>query len=419
MTIDNQALYIRYSRTLPFWLENLLFIIFFLDISRGASFVSSSIWYASIFIFISVISFAYKIRLEKLPIYIVLYWVLVNLVSRFYNSGMPFDEISFIGHIMRILLPFMLFKLIGDSFLQKLIKWIYLLTIVSFFFYIIDISVEGVFRYFPDFLNVFTREQQAESGGLYLFVYMKSAWVEIRNCGFMWEPGAFAGILIIAIAIRLSQNNFKLDKYVIIFIIGIITTYSTAGYIAMYFLIVAILLKRFKKNYLVLFFALIPLIVYVGIQVYKLDFVSDKIYMYLNTMERLREHSSGRLVLHRVAYSLEIFYNSLNWPFGNGVSENIDLYTRYYGLLSGSSSLAIILFKWGWIGLIMFIIFIYRFIKSLNPSKGKLTLLILTGSVLIIFYSNPLDTLAITFMFVYVRNNRYSLYEYKPIKNNN
>lgn len=56
-----------------------------------------------------------------------------------------------------------------------------------------------------------------------------------RNCGFCWEPGIFACLLVLAIFFNLlrTNNRIKDNKDLWILIIALATTFSTTGYIAL------------------------------------------------------------------------------------------------------------------------------------------------------------------------------------------
>lgn len=66
-----------------------------------------------------------------------------------------------------------------------------------------------------------------------------------RNCGFAWEPGGFAAILVFAIFTNLLRNNLQIssNKNLIILFVSLMTTQSTTGWIAC-----AILLLWFAIN---------------------------------------------------------------------------------------------------------------------------------------------------------------------------
>jgi len=61
-----------------------------------------------------------------------------------------------------------------------------------------------------------------------------------RNCGMFWEPGAFAGYLILALffLVRGGQNKAMLSKQGLVLIATLLTTQSTTGYLAFMVLVV-------------------------------------------------------------------------------------------------------------------------------------------------------------------------------------
>lgn len=80
-----------------------------------------------------------------------------------------------------------------------------------------------------------------------------------RNCGMFWEPGAFAGYLILALffLVRGGQNKAVLSKQGLVLIAALLSTQSTTGYLAFMVLIVfyvynADLIKGKKSKMLVL-----------------------------------------------------------------------------------------------------------------------------------------------------------------------
>ena len=64
----------------------------------------------------------------------------------------------------------------------------------------------------------------------------------IRNSGPFWEPGAFSGFLIVALIFNLLIEQKIKTKKNILFILAIITTFSTTGYIAMFLLLIGFIL---------------------------------------------------------------------------------------------------------------------------------------------------------------------------------
>lgn len=56
-----------------------------------------------------------------------------------------------------------------------------------------------------------------------------------RNCGMFWEPGAFAGYLVLALflLLRNGQNKDLLSKHGLVLLAALLTTKSTTGYFAL------------------------------------------------------------------------------------------------------------------------------------------------------------------------------------------
>lgn len=129
----------------------------------------------------------------------------------------------------------------------------------------------------------------------------------LRNCGPFWEPGAFQGFLNLALAILiLTYQNRNKWFYIITgtFIVAIITTYSTGGYIVL-FANIALLLtleRRLDSVFKILIFAIFLFAAY---HIYfTTDFLHDKV-----------DGDTGRL-----GFSSNDFGNGLHFLFGYGYS---------------------------------------------------------------------------------------------------
>jgi hypothetical protein len=95
-----------------------------------------------------------------------------------------------------------------------------------------------------------------------------------RNCGFMWEPGAFVGILM---SILYLNNNFSIKNRKLnslILILGILSTISIMGYLS---LIVNLFSKVKLKNKLLSIFILFLLVLGVYFLSKEIPFLREKI----------------------------------------------------------------------------------------------------------------------------------------------
>lgn len=76
-----------------------------------------------------------------------------------------------------------------------------------------------------------------------------------RNCGFAWEPGRFASIVVVAIFINIVRMNFRIkgNRNLFVLLVALATTQSTTGFGA-FFIVVFTFLYNVKKKYFLPFF---------------------------------------------------------------------------------------------------------------------------------------------------------------------
>jgi hypothetical protein len=252
-------------------------------------------------------------------------------------------------------------------------------------------------------LNFMTQSEQRNSGGWYIFIYMYSGWAQDRNCGFAWEPGGYACILIFLLGYQLVRNHFKFDKYSIVFIISIISTFSTSGYIALYLLAVSIILykKRKFRNpfYLIASIGLLAFFV----QFYNTsEFMKKKIDRYIEEKDIQYTTATGLERINRIEELDRTIDASMQWPFGNGIL-NSDFRINKYGHATGPNSISALLLQWGWIGI--YFLFITTFGFYYFFSKRVLISILLTSAFFVVLNSNP-DSMRYlifsTFFFYYI-----------------
>lgn len=102
-------------------------------------------------------------------------------------------------------------------------------------------------------------------GGIHIF----------RNAGFAWEPGVFASYINLAILFNLIRNRFKINgnKHLWVFMVALASTFSTTGYS----LFVLLLFFYLYNQDLVKVIWLAPIFAVVGLLLFTLPFMSEKI----------------------------------------------------------------------------------------------------------------------------------------------
>jgi hypothetical protein len=115
-----------------------------------------------------------------------------------------------------------------------------------------------------------------------------------RNCGYAWEPGAFAVYLCLAIFINLFfiDSDKKGRTRLIVLIIALLSTQSTTGYLIFVIMILSYLLNKRLKIVILL----LPLVIISLVYVTTLPFMSKKVIELIDEtkgIDQLVEESYG------------------------------------------------------------------------------------------------------------------------------
>lgn len=189
-------------------------------------------------------------------LFIIVLILLSSLMNLDISAGIFLQMIVFIiGYYISTRYSFKEFAIAYD----KVFFFISLSSIVIHFLYIIK---PGFFSFFPVMYDSHDLE--------YIFVGFSRIYDPgkiIRNSGFFREPGVFAVYLAIVFLINLFYFEKKNKWHILVYIIAMITTLSTAGYV-LFLLIVPIyfLSKGNAKN----FFIMLLLLLAMGILYYQL-----------------------------------------------------------------------------------------------------------------------------------------------------
>lgn len=146
----------------------------------------------------------------------------------------------------------------------------------------------------------------------------------VRNPGMFWEPGAFAGYLILGlIFITLKNRRFEIGPYskpVFWISVALLTTMSTTGYVIFAILILFYSTQNYKWGKIIVVPVILGLIVF---SYYNIDFLNRKIEnQYQSALEmNERDISDTRFG----ALFMDLQYIKSNPVFGNGLHST----TRY------------------------------------------------------------------------------------------
>lgn len=203
----------------------------------------------------------------------------------FIGQYIVFKYVTVLGcfnYLLKVVIGILSAYLLGSRFPMVYLKVMVAISIISFPFFFLN----AVGLQFPAISLPMGRES--------LIIYTQSSQALLegsqsgipRNFGFFWEPGAFAGYLIIAFILFIDELDW-LIKYkrrdVIILLVALLTTISTTGYLVLSVIVLFYILQKRKGPGTILL-----AIIVVGAMVFafmRLDFLYNKILAEYTVLE--------------------------------------------------------------------------------------------------------------------------------------
>lgn len=151
---------------------------------------------------------------------------ITSIVYSDYSSSMLMIGLS----IVNVVLAF-IFSLVMDyrSFKESFINCMIVIAGISLLTYVLYQVIPSIITKFPTFINSLGRV------GYFMIFSIVSDFSSAgaqRNQGIFWEPGVFQVFLNLAYIFELSSEKHKPRKWVLVlFLISVVTTYSTTGII--------------------------------------------------------------------------------------------------------------------------------------------------------------------------------------------
>jgi hypothetical protein len=223
--------------------------------------------------------------------------LLFGLFIYFIAISIKYREIhpSFLlTYIYYFFLAYVLIKALGLKLFRLFEQINYYLALVALFFWLVQIVLRGDTLY-----NILSKIPGIEpfshvtGEGYSIFLYsvqpvMSSILYNFalpRNCGYAWEPGAFACFLCLAIFINLfiSEPDKQKRTRLWVLIITLISTQSTTGYLIFIVLMTSYLLRK-QLNIIIL---VLPVTIVALIWVSSLPFMSKKVINLIDDTNRI------------------------------------------------------------------------------------------------------------------------------------
>lgn len=363
-----------------FLTEYILYLFLIIFSAGAAVFLDNKIFIIVIFSYTLLLYIKKFKTINSSIVIFLLLWVVVNATAYVvFGNIVDAQLITFLSVTSRMLLPYFILRLFKESFFDSIERIIFSLSLISLPIFALQLLQPNIFYGFASLLNFMTDDEQKMFGGWYIGVYMFNSWASDRNSGFMWEPGAFAFMAIIGMLIRYSKNGLRLDKYIIVYVVSILSTFSTMGYTVLLLFILATFLRT--ERFFVYLFLVPGFFVITFSNVLQLDFMMPKVEKYAEDVDRIyrsSETSGAVLRANRFGILKFAFEESLKWPFGFGILEATPSYMVYKESVKGPNTYAQILLRWGWLGIFLYFIASYRLIFRLfvnSPKVARITLL--------------------------------------------
>lgn len=201
------------------------------------------------------------------------------LLQTFYFER--FNLSSTLRLLMNLMFPYFLLKIIGKDFIKYFIKLVYVICIISFIFYFPSLISDSIHSAIGKIAPTLGTDAYLYNQNFIIYTWEQKSDFYLRNSGNFTEPGYFAAILCFGLAFNIIHNEKFINKENIVFIIALITTFSTAGYLGLFYILTVkfIFVKKSVYKYLI-----IPIVVLLSYQTYiRLDFLQSKITNHYQT----------------------------------------------------------------------------------------------------------------------------------------
>jgi len=359
-----------------------------------------------------------RLILENKGLIIFFTFIALFTLQIVYFSFLPLMTI--IGFLLRLFIGYAIIRLVSNF--PRLYVFIVLkLCFLSLVFW--GLSRTGLFDYVITMLPKIHEYEwsgiASHSLGFHTF-YMSPETGSLRNAGLFWEPGAFAGYIIVAmIFLALARKQYTAKSYKIcqvVFTFTIITTMSSAGYLLLPFVFILnydFTTKKHKNKYqpIALFMVVVILGTFLVMFVFKnVDFLQKKTSGQLDKTMMMSEYDLAYNNTRFGTLMFDWYYIKKSPFFGNGLHE----FTRYRdhgeNRVSGQGNgLSDFVAKFGFFGFFGFTYFLYIGLKSNFGNSKKIVV-----AILVMFASlsaEPYLTYPLYLSFMFLNCNRKFSYD--------
>lgn len=275
---------------------------------------------------------------------------------------------SIAGLIVKLTYAYFLILILKKEFIKFYVNSVYYLAVLSIIFYAVGLVFPSLYRILYSVLypiGIFSSDRVA---GFSFWVYNVHLLDFSRNSGFMWEPGAYACILNLAIFLNIVKSELIINKKTVILIIALVTTFSTTGYLG---IIPTLFFIVYNSNISKRAYYTIILVI-VGLIFLDIPFVASKIEkQYHNNFVRNKLEKDipvpDRFL--SLKYDLEQFKKNIFIGTGPSRETRFEGYSVYAGSTVGISDFMV---KYGFYGIFFLLINLIVSSKTIIGTENKL-----------------------------------------------
>lgn len=262
-------------------------LVYFLFALGGVTAFSSNSRFLQVFAVFIVILFFYKKKDINIEIVFIVLFVSLLFIGQYFKFHI-FSLKNYLVLMYTFVIPYAIIKVVGRNFTKYYINTAFLFAIISFFF-VIPSYLFPEFRSFTENLAIQLNLDPVEGVHENFIIYNYEKMVDglIKNPGPFYEAGAFGAFLILALILNLVRTKKVFEKKNFVFIIAILSTFSTSSYLALFSVLFFYFTstKKLWKNLL-----LLPLILFLAYQSFsEFSFLQQKIKTQLEQSSRLGE----------------------------------------------------------------------------------------------------------------------------------
>lgn len=308
---------------------------------------------------------------------------------------------------MTFLFPYFLMRSVGINYLRYYVNIMIYISIISFIFQALSYASES-FHQFLSRIPYILGTDPLNYQNFIIYTFERYYEDVLRNSGNFYEPGYFASMLNLALGINFLYTDKIFSKKNLILIVAILTTFSTSGYLGLFFILTVKTLIVSKSKYKIL---MVPFMLLIGYQSYtRLDFLEAKIETHM-TLQIDEKVNKGRFGAARLDWE-EIKENPL---FGRGIIKATRFDDMDHWDADGAgrpmmNSLTSIWLRLGTIGYIIYWIFLYRSLSHflrINALSQRYMIMFM-GVILITSFSQPMLFTTIYASLLFLRDFKLS-----------